>query len=287
MSGSGINLPILDAHIHLDPNGRPREAVRSFLERGGTHLMIVHKPYHSIKVTDIDKQIESFETTIEMKELAEEEGAVAWAFVGPYPGELPRLIETIGSDEAYTLMKDSITEAVRMVKGRKALGLGEIGRVHFPVSKEIQDICDEILLIAFTEASSLECPVILHTESFHSNPDLMCHLSDIAEESGCLKKSIIKHYSGRDLLSTEVRHGISISMQCRKNDLKEGLSMKADFLLETDYIDDPRRPNVVMPPDTVPKKIKWAYATGILDEAEHERLMVDLPRDILGVNTSL
>jgi predicted urease superfamily metal-dependent hydrolase len=39
-------------------------------------------------------------------------------------------------------------------------------------------------------------------------------------------------------------------------------------MLETDYIDEPTRPNVVMPCDTVPKRVKGLLANGDLTEAE-------------------
>ncbi|HVM45576.1 MAG TPA: hypothetical protein VM582_06535, partial [Candidatus Thermoplasmatota archaeon] len=38
--------PIWDNHFHLDPAGRLVEAVKEFERAGGTHLMVVHKPYH-------------------------------------------------------------------------------------------------------------------------------------------------------------------------------------------------------------------------------------------------
>ncbi|MEA3558013.1 MAG: TatD family hydrolase [Candidatus Thermoplasmatota archaeon] len=277
-------LPILDAHIHLDPKGRPREAVRSFIERGGTHLVVVHKPYGHININGIKDQLEAFSTTLEMTELARDEGAIAWCFVGPYPGELPHLVELMGFQDAVNLMSDSLDEAARLVKQGKALGIGEIGRVHFPVEERIQNACDEILRKAFKKASILNCPIILHTESYHSNPGLMTHLSGMIERSGADKKMMIKHYSGKDLLNPDDRCGLSISLQCRRENLSEGLKQKADFLLETDYIDDLKRPNVVMPPDTVPKKMIWAYNKGIIDETEHHRLMIDLPKRILGVD---
>ncbi|MFO8050157.1 MAG: TatD family hydrolase [Thermoplasmatota archaeon] len=286
MHHKGKGLPILDAHIHLDPSGRPKEAVRSFIERGGTHLLIVHKPYHHFKENDPEDSISSFGTTLEMTEIARDEGVEAWCVVGPYPGEMPGLVKKIGTENALDLMKDSVKRALYLVKKGKALGIGEVGRVHFPVDDRIQEKCDEVLMEALRGSAELGCPVILHTESFHSNPDLMKHLSAMADEAGAQKERIIKHYSGRDLLPSESRCGLSISLQCRRENLNEGLLKKADFLLETDYIDDPNRPNVVMPPDTVPKKIRWAYNKGILRETEHRRLMIDIPRRVLGMDTA-
>jgi TatD-related deoxyribonuclease len=276
-------LPVLDAHIHLDPKGEPERAVERFLEMGGTHLLIVHKPYHHLETLDVVGYERSFKVTIEMCRLANGLGARAWCVIGPYPGELPHLAGRMGLEKAEELHIRALSRAFKYVEEGKALGIGEIGRVHFPVNSEVQDSCDRIMGRAFETASDLKCPVILHTESYHSNPDLMMDLAEIIDRSGMKRHRVIKHYSGPDLIDPSNNLGISISLQCRRDSLKTMLGTDNDHLLETDYIDEKERPNVVMPPDTVPKKIKWAYSQGLLDASRHRRLMVELPRKVLGM----
>jgi TatD-related deoxyribonuclease len=280
-------LPILDAHIHLDPKGAPKDAVKRFLSKGGTHLIIIHKPYHHIENLNIEGYIKSFETTVEMCRLSNDLGCRSWCFLGPYPGELPFLAERIGLKEAVDLQKRALDIAYEFVKEGKALGIGEVGRIHFPVNEGLQEICDDILLRAFEGAKTNDCPVVLHTESFYSNPHLMLHLSSLIDRTGLRREKVIKHYSGPDLIPPGNNQGISLSLQCRRETLKMLLSSDFDHLLETDYIDDPRRPNVVMPPDTVPKKIEWAYSQGIIDPARHARLMIDLPKRIMDIETNI
>ena len=277
-------LPVLDAHLHLDPKGENRLAVRKFLDQGGTHLIIVHKPYHHIPVRNIEDYRMSFETTIRMTELARKEGAGAWCFVGPYPGELPKLATELGRREAVELQMDAVEEAFALVEEGRALGTGEVGRIHFDVEEEKQKACDEILYKVLRGARSLDCPVVLHTESYHSNPDLMDHISLIADRASFPREMVIKHYSGPDLIEPDRNLGISLSLQCRREALRILLGSEHDHLLETDYIDDPSRPNVVMPPETVPKKIQWAYRQGLIDQDRHARLMIDLPAKVLKID---
>jgi TatD-related deoxyribonuclease len=283
----GMDLPILDAHIHLDPKGTPKEAVRRFLSRGGTHLLIVHKPYHHINIKTLEDYISSFDTTVEMCKLANDEGCRAWCVIGPYPGELPHLAEKIGFDEAVELQIKALEVAFDYIENGKALGIGEVGRIHFPVENKFQDACDTMLLRVFKGAARVGCPSILHTESYHSNPNLMKHLSSIIEKTSLSKKMVVKHYSGPDLIYPDDNLGISLSLQCRKDTVKQVFASPYDHLWETDYIDDPRRPNVVMPPDMVPKKIIWAHEQGLLDDERHARSMIDLPRKVLGIETDL
>ena len=278
-------LPVLDAHIHLDPSGRPKEAVQEFLAAGGSHLLVVHKPYAGIDVSTLEGYRKSFEATISMTALANKLGAKAWCVLGPYPGELPVLARTIGLEEAVHLQEEAVDLALCLVREGKAIGLGEVGRVHFPVEQEVMDGCVDVLRAALRGCSSLHVPAILHTESPSVNGGLMEHIALLSDEAGMDRKMVVKHYSGWELTDGNVNHGISVSMQCRRENLKRALPLGVHFLLETDYIDDPERRNVVMPPDTVPKRIRWALGTGLLSNGYLEMLMVEVPRRVLGIET--
>jgi len=277
-------LPVLDAHMHLDPMGNPKMALKRFIESGGSHLLIVHKPYDHIETPDIGGYERSFGVTIDMCKMANSLGVKAWCVIGPYPGELPHLANRIGPEKAEELHIEALSRAFIHIENGDALGIGEIGRIHFPVSQELQGSCDRILEHALEKASDLECPVVLHTESLHSNPNLMEHLAKMIDRTGMDRYRVIKHYSGPDLIDPSANLGISVSLQCRRETLKILLGSENDHLLETDFIDDAHRPNIVMPPDTVPKKIRWAHELGLLDTSRHERLMIDLPEKVLGVD---
>ncbi|MBN1390163.1 MAG: TatD family hydrolase [Candidatus Thermoplasmatota archaeon] len=278
-------LPVLDSHIHLDPMGSNRHAVRRFRDCGGTHLIVVHKPYHHINIHGIGDYISSFETTVGMCEMAGKEGVKSWCVVGPYPGELPMLARTLGFEAAVDLQDKAVDAAINMVRENKALGIGEVGRVHFKVEDRVQEACDDLLHHIFREARGLDCPVVLHTESYHSNPELMRHLARMIDKAGFSRKRVVKHYSGPDLIEPKDNLGISISLQCRKVTLRQLLGSDQVHLLETDFIDDLDRPNVVMPPETVPKKVQWAYGQGLLDHERHARLMIEQPRSVLNIET--
>lgn len=278
-------LPVLDAHIHLDPKGTPVEAVTRFKEAGGSHLIVVHKPYHHLSETTSEEYERSFQTTIEMCDLARRNDILAWCVVGPYPGSLPYLAKKVGLEEAESIQMTALETAFDLVDEGTVLGIGEVGRVHFRVDDETQNACDRILKKAMTGASVRTCPVILHTESHGDNPDLYRHIAELADLAGLPRHRVVKHYSGWEGAVPEIGLGISISMQARKKNIEVALEKGLDFLLETDYIDEKERPDVVMPPDTVPKKISWAYRKGIIDREIHLRLMVDIPRDVLGIET--
>ena len=58
---------------------------------------------------------------------------------------------------------------------------------------------------------------------------------------------------------------------------------KTGFMLETDYMDDPRRPGAVLGPKTVPKRTQQLLEAG-MDEDALWRCHVDVPNAIYGVS---
>ena len=55
---------------------------------------------------------------------------------------------------------------------------------------------------------------------------------------------------------------------------------KFDFMLETDYLDDPKRPGAVMGPKTVPRKTLKAIEKGVLSDEQVHRIHTDLPNEV-------
>src|SRR5699024_7670442 len=92
-----FDTPVLDNHLHLDPeHGRGMEAVQDFDRSGGTHLLVVNKPSWTLGI-DVDEPEEFrevFETTIEIVDEAREilDGR-AWPVLGVHPGLVSHLTE--------------------------------------------------------------------------------------------------------------------------------------------------------------------------------------------------
>ena len=277
--------PILDGHMHLDPHGPTRESILAFMKKGGTHLIVVHKPYSDIHVSSLNDYRISYQQTMELTEMARSLGVTAWCLLGPYPVELVRIADEHGLERALEIQLDAVELALELVDNGSALGIGEVGRVHFPVGEEIQSACDEVMLSAFRGCRVRSCPVQLHTESPRDNPALIGQIAGLADRAGMPREKVIKHYSDHSMIHPEVNHGLSASVQASRGNLREVFKARALVLLETDYIDDPLRPGVVMPLDTVPKKMVWGYRTGLMDDEYHRQLMVDLPDRILGIDT--
>ncbi|MHC1710519.1 MAG: TatD family hydrolase [Methanomassiliicoccales archaeon] len=248
-----FEFPVLDNHVHLQPNGRNVEAVKDFLKAGGTHLIVSHMPYHETPVRSADDFRKAYDITLRMTDLARSAGAIAFCTVGPYPVQLLELTETMPLGEAVEVMKGGMDLAARLVRERKAIALGEIGRPHFPVSEEIMAASNDILSYGMSLAKECSCPVVIHAES--ATPASMENLARMADKVGLPREKAVKHYCG-PLVTPEENNGVFPSVLATRGMVQEALSKGDRFLLETDFMDDLSRPGAVLAITTVPKRMR-------------------------------
>src|SRR5437867_12809023 len=71
--------------------------------------------------------------------------------------------------------------------------------------------------------------------------------------------------------------GLVPSILAKEELAAQALKGAPRFLLETDYIDDPRRPGAVLGPATVPKKTKAWLEKGLLTTEQASSIHHDLP----------
>jgi len=269
--------PILDNHCHLDSErGMGIAAVEDFSKSGGTHMLIVNQ--HSWKdgknPTDIADFEERFYQTMEIVERATEilQGR-AWSVLGIHPALISRLVEGgQTAEEAGEFMCDGLNIAAGLIGKGDAIAL-KSGRPHYEVSEEIWEISNVVLRHAISLAAKMGIAVQLHTETTED----LSEVSDWAMEMGLPWQKIVKHFAGGSC------RGVTPSVISRMEELERAIRNGKPFMMETDYLDDPRRPGAVLGIKTVPKRTK------LLRESGHERLMemahVETPKMVYGIET--
>ena len=274
-------VPILDNHVHLEPvRGRNVESVREFERQGGTHIVISSLPYDEAPVKSADDFRKGYDLTISMKDRVNRETKVrAFATVGPYPAELMDLEKIHGLEMAKGIMIDAMDIASDYVREGKALAIGEIGRPHFPVSEAEWAASNEIMMRAMALAKEVGCALVLHTES--ATLSSMKELAAMADKAGLSKDKVVKHYSP-PLVLPEENFGLMPSVLAGKEAVKEALRKGTRFLLETDFLDDPRRPGAVMAITTVPKRTRAFMQQGIMTEDQAYKIHVENPKMTYG-----
>ncbi|MFC7136659.1 TatD family hydrolase [Halobaculum litoreum] len=273
-----LGTPVLDDHLHLDPDrGRGMAAVDDFARLGGTHLIVVNKPsWHLGPVpSDPEEFRPVFETTVEAARAASDRlRGRAWPVLGVHPGLVSRLVDDEGytADEAGALMRAGLDVAAEFVAEGRALGL-KSGRPHYDVTDAVREASNAVTRHAFEHGAALECAVQLHTEASEDLTDL----AGWARDAGMDPSRVVKHYAAGRLA------GPTPSVMSEKDRLVRAAEAGEPFLMETDFVDDPDKPGMVMGPKTVPRRVRWLLAEGY--EAAVRTAHVETPRAVYGIDT--
>ena len=271
------NTPILDNHLHLNPEeGDGIEAVDAFASMGGTHMLIVNLPswYFDVQASKGEDFQPVFDKTVEIaKQATTRLPGKAWPVLGVHPGLISKLIERGESpDSAKEIMQSGIETAAEYVAEGKALAL-KSGRPHYDVSDEVWQASNDVMRHAFQMGAEHDCVVQLHTEGGSD----FSEVTTWSKEVGLDSKHVVKHYSQGPI------EGPVPSVISSKDAIEEAAEGDELFFMETDFLDDPDRPGAVLGPKTVPRRVRWMEENGY-EEAIY-RAHVEAPKRVYGIDT--
>lgn len=205
---------------------------------------------------------------------------IVFPVVGPYPVDILPLQDKFGRDIAIEIMKKGMDEAAALCQEQKCIAIGEIGRPHFPVDEHIIQDSNDILLYGMQKALDVGVPVVLHTET--TTPTQCKELVEMGRKIGFPAEKIVKHFAP-PLITYDENCGLMPSVLASKKNIIEALQKGTRFFMETDYIDDPRRPGAVLGPKTVPKLTKNLLADDLMTDQQAHSIHVDNPQRIYNV----
>ena len=278
--------PIVDNHFHLNRNGRFLDAVADFSRVGGTGLVLVHCPNFASPPKGFEAHKESYLDTISMAELVDKKfGLEMRVVLGPHPAAFAHELENAlqsqdgeAQENALSNYWDSIEAALELVKQGRANAIGEVGRPHWKVSDEVWDLSNQLLKKTMKIANENNVSLQLHVEG--ESDETYPELALFADQVGLDRSKLIRHYAPANV-SDKNTHGIIPSVLCGKGSVEEIItshdSNSTGFFMETDYMDDLKRPGAVLGPKTVPKRVKQLFEMGISEEilfSSHQDLLV-------------
>jgi TatD-related deoxyribonuclease len=270
-------IPITDDHIHIDPlNGRGIEAAKDFRRAGGTHIFLVTKPSWSygIAPSSGEDYREVFERTIATSRAVSELGVVAFPVLGVHPAEINRLAERMPLADAAEVMKAGLDLAARYVEDGRAVAL-KSGRPHYPVEDDMWDASNSVLLHALTRAAECGCAIQLHAESGPCSD-----VVGMAGEAGIAIPHVVKHFGSPETPLTP-------SLIAKHEAIPELARQRRLFTMESDYMDENRRPGAVIGPKSVPRFTRRMLEAGLIDEEDAYRIHAGSPSLIYGVEIEL
>jgi TatD-related deoxyribonuclease len=253
-----FNVPIIgecmiiyDNHLHLRRDGRYLDAVKEFIKAGGTHFTLCQYPMVQTVIEHKSYGPVYRETLVMAEEIRKNLDVTVYTTVGPYPIDYLALIDVFGRVETIEIMKKGMDQAAKLCEDGECIAIGEIGRPHFPVESQVMADSNEILAYGMKRASEVGTAVVLHTETTTSK---QCEeLVHMGRKVGLSADKIVKHFAP-PLVHPEENHGLIPSVLASRKNIEEAAFKGTRFMMETDYIDDPRRPGAVLSPKTVPKR---------------------------------
>jgi TatD-related deoxyribonuclease len=252
------DLPVVDHHCHLSPNGEGIRAAARFAAAGGTHLFLATQSYGPGPILALPGYVDQFDTTEALaRRVGEETSATGYAVLAPYPIDLLAARQSLGLEGAIQLQMEALDEAGRRVRDHRAVALGEVGRPHFPVEEEkVREASERVFDYAMAVAHDADCPAIVHCEDLSAEGylDLMAR----ARRAGLRPERIVKHYArARFFAPGEIPVR---SYLARRELISEVLDDPGPWFWETDFLDAPSRAGAVLDIATVPKRAKWVAA---------------------------
>jgi len=274
---------IFDNHMHLSPTGLGVEAAKTFEKAGGTAMMLTHIPPHDMPLTSASGYEAAFRRTLDLAlAVRGATGLKVYVAVGPYPVELIHLTASIGLEKAVAVQTEAMDIVGRLVSEGEVTAIGEIGRPHFPADQAVVDACNGILVHGMKVAKENGCPVVIHSES--ATPAICEEFAKMADSVGLPREKVVKHYSP-PLVRPEENYGIMPSILAKDEPLRRAVEFGGRFFMETDYMDDLKRPGAVLGPATVPKKTKALVQSGVMSVEIAQQVHEEWPRKIYGIET--
>lgn len=241
---------IFDNHFHLNYYGDFIESAKKYRKAGGTAINLTNLPDYSLPPSSYYETI--YQRTISMGErIRKEVNLDVIITIGPYPLDLINLSKNI--KDAGEIVRDGIIRAARLCDMGKANAIGEIGRPHFQVDKSIIDRSNELLDFAFTLCKDSGVPSILHTEDLDRQS--LEELEKRIRSSGMKDGMVVKHHAKPENLQTDSI--VKMSIPATRTDIRKSIESGRYFLMETDFIDNPEKPNMYLPLDSVPNRALW------------------------------
>ncbi|WP_238375005.1 TatD family hydrolase [Vulcanisaeta thermophila] len=281
-------LPICDNHAHANAviGMGPRELARRFRREGGKFIVMVSLLTWSLGLNpgSMDDVRKLYDYTIEAARVINEEGIKSVAVVGLHPAEGFELIKrgwSLGDVEDF--MRKAIDLAGKYVSEGKAVGIGEVGRPHWEVDERIMDFFNGIIKYALGVARDVDGVVHLHLE--RNGLATTQSIIGIAREVNIKPYRVIMHHAQPVSIDLAFNNGLMPSIPMgRRGEFEEAVKHGPRFLVESDFIDDPRRPGAVIPPWTLARKLRNYVSNGLINRDFLVSMCHDNILKVYGIN---
>ncbi len=277
--GAAEKVLIADSHMHTNPvrgMGAGTIAER-FKASGGWFAAIVGlSPWsYGFEPPSFEAYMKTAEIVMSQCREAAEKGLKVKCFTGFHPADVDRLIDKyrLKPEKVLELGLDVVSKLKEMCSKGLVDGIGEVGRQHYRTGAERVSIAEAVMseaLMAVEEG----CMVQLHLEqSGEVTVTTIDRLYRILGLPESLKRNVIFHHASLKVAGAAYKLGYSSSLPGIPRLLEHAaFNSEPVYMVESDFIDNPSRPGVVVYPWVMADKIRelaakgaheWAYKVNV------------------------
>ncbi|MEM1509671.1 MAG: TatD family hydrolase [Thermofilaceae archaeon] len=276
-----MRLKVGDNHCHLNPlNGMGVKAfAKRFKESGGWFIGLVNllSWNYGVQVNSPEDYRRVYELTVDTAYVLRSKGLTVAVILGPHPAELARLIESgVKPVKAVKFLTEAYRLAAKYVETGKAQGLGEVGRPHWQVPQEIVEACNQVMGNVADIAKELNCVVHLHTERAG-----LLTVEDMANRFRGLRKTVLHHAEGVYAAQAE-KLGLTPSVPAKESEITAAVTCR-NVVIESDFLDDPKRPGAVVAPWSIGRLFSKLIAKGLISEDAANVMLVENLLKLYGI----
>ena len=283
-------VPVADAHAHTNPArglGASKVAARFRASGGWFMALVALSPWaYSIEFNGLDSYRDMIDILISECKAAHDEGLKIACIAGFHPADIDRLVDKYGMSlrEVYELGVKVLEYEATLCSEGILDGIGEVGRQHYKTSPIRGVVAQYLLEKALQLAKDYSC--ILHMHLEQSGEDTVWLVEEAAKRAGFTEPSprVIFHHSKPNLAIRVTERGYSATIPGTPMLLNNVFGkIPPLYMLESDYIDDPRRPGAVVYPWVMAETVNRLVEKGRVDSEYTYKVNVDNIEKVYGV----
>lgn len=279
-------LLVSDAHAHVSPLGLGAKAVvKRFKDAGGWFIALVSlPPNHYGFSMGLEGIIKSFESHVIECSKAREESVRVACLAGVHPAYVDELVRVAGSHKTGKVL-EIIEKALKYLEKLKLEGkidgLGEFGRPHYKTLPESVVVNEIVLMKVLEICRDTDSIIHLHTEQ--GGVATVASIDYLIKFAGVPKNKVVFHHVSTSLAKTVEEFGYVMTVLGREDLLTNMLETRiTNVLVESDFIDDPKRPGAVMYPWDISREVEKLLSKREYSEIL-EKYLIDNVVSIYGV----
>jgi len=246
-----MNIIFADAHCHFNPiyGLGAREIARRFKRVNGWFIAFIGlSPHHYGMDLTLDNYFRAHEIAIKECKRAREEGLEIACFVGLHPADIDKLVNVkkLKLEEVLNFLDKVIDHVVKLFKEGEVNGIAEIGRQHYKTEPQFLVLANLILDKVLELVKDYNMITHLHLEQagYITILDIIKRVSRL----GVPREKILIHHARPGTLEHAISSDLIASTPGIEPVLRIAMNFEPKYLIESDFIDDPKRPGIVVEP---------------------------------------